>query len=76
MPHPSIETRGLVDDERYPAYRDALQTYREQLVFDLTHRHLDFPTMCRVAGEIKGLDYALEKPDELLRLDNPDSPTP
>lgn len=72
MPHPSIETRGLVDDERYPAYRDDLQLYREQLIRDLTHRrNIDYPTMCGLLGEIRGLDYALAKPDELLKLDTP-----
>lgn len=75
MTHPSIDARGLVDDERYGAYKASLEERRAKLHAAITDRHLDYPSMCRLAGELRGLNYALGLPDVLLASD-PTSQTP
>ena len=69
MSTPAVDARAFIDDERYPAYRASLQERRDKLDARLVTGHLDFPTMCRLAGEIVSLDYALGLPDALLKLD-------
>lgn len=66
---PALDIRAFVDDERWPAYRDALSMRRDELDQRLVKGHLDHPTMCRLAGSIEALDFALGRPDELKRLD-------
>ena len=75
MTHPSIDARALVDDERYAAYKASLEEQRDKLHAAITDRHLDHPSMCRIAGELRGLNYALGLPEVLLASD-PTSQTP
>lgn len=77
MPTPALDARGLVDDERYPAYRASLVEAREKLSRALAARRhaleLGHPAeqavMCRIAGQIAGLEYALGLPEVLLASD-------
>jgi hypothetical protein len=74
--YPAIDARGLIDDERYAAYKASLEERRRGLAETLVYnRHIDYPTMCRIAGEIASLDYALGLPDVLLASD-PTSQSP
>lgn len=75
MPHPSIDARAFVDDERYGAYKASLEERRSKLYAAISDRHLDHPSMCRIAGELRGLNYALGLPEVLLASD-PTSQTP
>lgn len=69
---PALDIRAFVEDERWPAYRDALQLRRDELDQRLVRGHMDHPAMCRLAGAIEALDFALGRPDELKKTD----PTP
>lgn len=83
MSTPAIDARGLVDDERYPAYRASLVEQRDKLARALAAKQhaleLGHPAeqavMCRIAGQIAGLDYALGLPSVLLAAD-PTSDSP
>lgn len=55
--------RSLLADPRWPAYEARLQQRRAALIHRLaTHEALDHPAMCRLAGELRGIDYALGTP--------------
>lgn len=61
---------NLVADERWPAYRERLEKRKGQLLHRLsTHEALDHPAMCRLVGEIRGIDYALGTPAALADSD-------
>jgi hypothetical protein len=52
------------------------QGLRDKLDKILVHgQHLDYPAMCRLAGEIRSLDYALGLPD-VLKDSDPTSQAP
>lgn len=72
---PAIEAQALVSDSRWPTYRDYLLERRRVLQHRLEREvPLDHPAMCRIAGEIRGLNYALGIPDE-LKVSDPRSET-
>jgi hypothetical protein len=84
--HPAIDARALVDDERYPAYRASLVEKRDKLEAALHAKQNallrghppEHAVMCRIAGQIAGLEYALGLPEVLLASDptSEDLPTP
>jgi hypothetical protein len=67
---PAIEVMNLMADPRWPSFVDRLEHRKAQLLHRLaTHEALDHPAMCRIAGEIRGLDYALGTPAVLADSD-------
>ncbi len=66
---PAIEVQMLLLDERWPTYRADLQERHDALQTRLVTGHLDHAQMCRLAGEIRSLRYALGLPDELRTHD-------
>lgn len=67
---PAIEVQALLADPSWPTYRQRLLDRRAAIVRRLsTHEGLDHAVMSRLAGEIKGLDYALGIPDEMRSAD-------
>lgn len=72
---PAIEAQSFASDPRWPSYRDYLLERRRILQARLERElPLDYPAMCRTAGEIRGLNYALGIPDE-LKVSDPRSET-
>lgn len=71
---PAIEAQLLVEDARWPAFRDGLLARRGEAERRLLRRGQAFETMTRLAGEISAIDYALGLPAELASSDpSPDS---
>lgn len=67
---PAIEAQALLADPSWPTYRQRLLERRLVLEGRLQReKPMDHPAMCLTAGEIRGLNYALGIPDELLRSD-------
>lgn len=66
---PAVEAQELLADPRWPAYAASLEERRNALYRRLTTHNLDHGEMCRIAGELRGLDYALGTPPELARAD-------
>lgn len=72
---PAVEVKLLVEDSRWPSYREALEQKRADAVKAILRRGLTYERMTRIAGEISALDFALGVPAELEKLD-PESQTP
>lgn len=80
--HPSIEGADLLADGRFPGYQAALEAERSRYVDWMTRppRHGLDPTthhaaMCRYAGAIEALDFALGKPKQMADTDPTESET-
>lgn len=72
---PAVEAQLLVEDARWPSYRDRLLEHRETAERKLLRRNQPFETMTRLAGEISAIDFALGLPAELSESDpKPSSP--
>lgn len=66
---PAIEAQQLLADERWLTYRDRLRKRLAQCQERIVQDGKDHPQMCRLAGEIRGLRYALGLPDEMAKSD-------
>lgn len=74
---PAIEARLLVEDSRWPSYRDDLQAMLDARVASLLKpvNSRDHIRMVRLAGEASALRHALGLPAELEKTDpKPSSP--
>lgn len=67
---PAIEAKELVSDPRWPAYTEYLRARKDVLMGRLYRETpLDYPAMCRVLGEIRGINFALGTPVEIALSD-------
>lgn len=74
---PSVEARLLLDDPRWPTYRDGLQELLDARVASLLKatNSRDHVRMVRLAGEASAFKRALGLPAELEKTDpKPSSP--
>lgn len=66
---PAVEMQLLLSDPRWPTYRETLRERLGKCQHDIVKDGKDYPQMCRLAGEIRGLRFALGLPDEQAKSD-------
>lgn len=66
---PAVEAQLLVEDPRWPSFRDSLLAKRDEAERRLLRRGQPYETMTRLAGEISAIDHALGLPAELMASD-------
>lgn len=66
---PAVEAMLLVEDARWPAFREGLLAKRREAERRLLRRGQPYETMTRLAGEISAIDHALGLPAELMASD-------
>lgn len=64
-----MEAQLLVEDSRWPSYRDSLLALRAEAERRLLRRGQPYETMTRLAGEVSAIDRALGLPAELMASD-------